>query len=83
MLVGGQDSAEEQLQGRGADAALVQKGFLQPLRVPAQLVLRRPLDAGENQRPEQQVDDVEEHEAAEQQPRLTGGGHGGASADPL
>lgn len=71
VLAGRQHLAQEVLQRRGGDAAAVQELVLQRLYVPPQAVLHRPLDAGEDQRAEQQVDDVEEQEAGEQQPRLT------------
>lgn len=69
VLVGRQDFDQKAFEGRGADAALVQKLLLQGFHVMSELVLHRPLDAGENQRSEQQVDDIEENEAGEQQPR--------------
>lgn len=69
VLVGRQHFDQKEFEGRGVDAALVQKLLLQVLHVLAQLVLHRPLDAGENQRPEQQVDDIKEDEARQQQPR--------------
>ena len=69
VLVGRQHFDQKQFEGRGVDAALVQKLLLQVLHVLAQLVLHRPLDAGENQRSEQQVDDIKEDEARQQQPR--------------
>lgn len=75
VLVGRQNFDQKLLEGRGVDAALAQKLLLQDLHVVSQLVLHRPLDAGENQSPEQQVDDIEEYEACEQQPRLAYGVH--------
>lgn len=63
VLVGRQDFEQKVFQRRGVDAAQVQKLLLQGLHVLSQLLLHRPLDAGENQRPEQQVDDIKHYEA--------------------
>lgn len=70
VLVGRDHTGEELFERRRVDAALVQKLLLQRFDVLAHFLLHRPLDAGENQSPEQQIDDIEEYEACEQQPRL-------------
>jgi len=69
VLVGRQHFEQKALERRGVDAALVQELLLQGVHVLPQLVLHRPLDAGENERSQDQVDDVEQHEAGKQQPR--------------
>lgn len=76
VLVGLEHVGQQQVEGRGADAALVEQLLLQGFQVARQLLLHRPLDAGEHQRPEQQVDDIEENAARQQQPRPARRTHG-------